>query len=181
MASLSTASCFTQEGRKLCLSVSSARATSLRPGNGGLLTKLPASSSHSRRLSLLLRVAASKRTSERRRSVVEEPLEEDAADDDEEYVLPELFGEEPDFWEGPQFDILGFVIQYLWAFGILIALGGCFTAVRFYNNGATDFKETSVYKESMESQGFVEVPSDSKVFDEPPSQDAPPVVQESSN
>ncbi|KAI5068203.1 hypothetical protein GOP47_0016548 [Adiantum capillus-veneris] len=129
----------------------------------------------------LLQVAA-RRSSQRQKPVVEqrEPL-----DDDEsaygEYVKPDLPGQEPDFWEGPQFELLGFVVQYLWAFGVLIALIGCFAAVRFYNYGAADFKGTEVYKDAMESQGFVETPSDSKVFEEPPPQDAPSVVQESSS
>lgn len=196
MASLSTASCFTQEGptglwrgeRKPCLSASShtqaspsSRATRLWPGPcvSDLSKNLASSSSQRHRLLLV----QAKRTSERQKSVVEGPLqgEEDNGDDDEEYVRPELPGEEPDFWEGPQFEILGFIIQYLWAIGIFAALGGCLIAVKYYNEGASDFKETPVYKESMEAQGFLEVPSDSKVFDEPPSQDAPPVAQESSS
>nr|KAJ0191094.1 hypothetical protein LSAT_V11C800447530 [Lactuca sativa] len=38
------------------------------------------------------------------------------------YVLPDLPGLEPDFWEGPQWDGFGFVIEYLWAFGIVFAM-----------------------------------------------------------
>lgn len=41
---------------------------------------------------------------------------------DDGYLLPELTGDEPDFWEGPQWDAFGFFIQYLWAFGIVFAV-----------------------------------------------------------
>lgn len=36
--------------------------------------------------------------------------------------LPELPGLQPDFWEGPQWDALGFFLEYLWAFGIVFAV-----------------------------------------------------------
>ena len=36
--------------------------------------------------------------------------------------MPKLEGLEPDFWEGPQWNALGFFIQYLWAFGILFGV-----------------------------------------------------------
>lgn len=42
--------------------------------------------------------------------------------EDDGYFLPKLPGDEPDFWEGPQWDALGFVVQYLWAFGIVFAV-----------------------------------------------------------
>ena len=38
------------------------------------------------------------------------------------YFLPELPGDEPDFWEGPRWDGLGFFVQYMWAFGIVFAV-----------------------------------------------------------
>lgn len=41
---------------------------------------------------------------------------------DDGYFLPELPGDKPDFWEGPQWDALGFFVQYLWAFGIGFAV-----------------------------------------------------------
>lgn len=41
---------------------------------------------------------------------------------DDGFVLPKLPGDEPDFWEGPQWDALGFFVQYLWAFGIVFAV-----------------------------------------------------------
>lgn len=105
------------------------------------------------------------------------PLEEEAEDDfDEEYDDPKLPGEEPDFWEGAQWNTFGFIIRYLWAFGFLFALVACGIAVRTYNFGATDFKETPVYKEAIESQGlFDEAPetSNSQIFDSDPTEEAP--------
>lgn len=100
-------------------------------------------------------------------------LDDPPADD---YVRPPLPGDEPDFWEGPQWDALGFIVQYLWAIGIVVALIGCGVAVKTYNLGATDFKETPVYKEAMKAQGLFEVPPDSDVFEESP-KDAPPVQE----
>ena len=43
-------------------------------------------------------------------------------DDDDGYFLPELPGDKPDFWEGPQWDAFGFFVQYMWAFGIGFAV-----------------------------------------------------------
>lgn len=45
-----------------------------------------------------------------------------AAAADGGYFLPELPGTKPDFWEGPQWDALGFFVQYMWAFGIVFAV-----------------------------------------------------------
>lgn len=41
---------------------------------------------------------------------------------DDGYFLPDLPGEEPDFWEGPQWDWLGFFVEYLWAFSVVFAV-----------------------------------------------------------
>lgn len=41
---------------------------------------------------------------------------------DDGYFLPELPGDKPDFWEGPQWDAFGFFVEYLWAFGIVFAV-----------------------------------------------------------
>lgn len=105
------------------------------------------------------------------------PLEEEYEGDfDEEYDVPKLPGEEPDFWEGPKWDTFGFIIRYLWAFGFVFGLVACGVAVRTYNFGATDFKETPVYKEAIESQGlFDEAPetSNSEIFENNPTEDAP--------
>ncbi|GER38631.1 3'-phosphoinositide-dependent protein kinase 1 [Striga asiatica] len=45
-----------------------------------------------------------------------------AAAVDDGFVVPELPGDKPDFWEGPQWDALGFFVQYMWAFGVVFAV-----------------------------------------------------------
>ncbi|MBA0588257.1 hypothetical protein Gorai_001369, partial [Gossypium raimondii] len=35
--------------------------------------------------------------------------------------FPDLPGLQPDLWEGPKWDVFGFLVQYLWAFGIVFA------------------------------------------------------------
>eukprot|EP00252_Welwitschia_mirabilis_P013347 TRINITY_DN29404_c0_g1_i1.p1 TRINITY_DN29404_c0_g1~~TRINITY_DN29404_c0_g1_i1.p1 ORF type:complete len:180 (-),score=32.07 TRINITY_DN29404_c0_g1_i1:459-998(-) len=91
-----------------------------------------------------------------------ERTEEEAARGvvEEEAEAMKLPGNKSDFWEGPQWDAFGFVIQYLWAFGVVFALIACGIAVRTYNYGATDFKETPVYKEAIESQGLFDEPTE---------------------
>ena len=81
----------------------------------------------------------------------------------------------PDFWEGPQWDGLGFFVQYMWAFGIGFALVACGIAVATYNEGATDFKATPAYKESIQSRELLEEPegSNSDVFELNPTEEAP--------
>jgi hypothetical protein len=94
---------------------------------------------------------------------------------DDGYFLPELPGDKPDFWEGPQWDGLGFFVEYLWAFGIVFALIACGIAVATYNEGATDFKDTPIYKESVQSQELLEEPdaSNPDVFESNPTEVAP--------
>ncbi|KAJ4973642.1 hypothetical protein NE237_006816 [Protea cynaroides] len=94
---------------------------------------------------------------------------------DDGYFLPELPGDKTDFWEGPQWDGLGFFVQYMWAFGIGFALIACGIAVATYNEGATDFKQTPVYKESIQSRELLEEPeaSNSDVFEANPTEAAP--------
>ncbi|KAF4353238.1 hypothetical protein F8388_014706 [Cannabis sativa] len=137
---------------------------------------------------------------------------------DDGYFLPKLPGEEKDFWEGEQWDWLGFLVEYLWAFGIVfsdrtlpfinsvLSLGvimvkkmhatilkpflavqlelpaaaykrlvACGVAVSTYNEGATDFKNTPVYKESVQSQELLEEPdaSNPDVFESNPTEVAP--------
>ncbi|KAE8724007.1 hypothetical protein F3Y22_tig00011079pilonHSYRG00177 [Hibiscus syriacus] len=89
--------------------------------------------------------------------------------------FPDLQGLQPDPFEGPQWDVLGFLVQYLWAFGIVFALIACGIAVATYNEGATDFKETPAYKESIQSQELLEQPdaSTSDVFESNPTEVAP--------
>ncbi|XP_042504758.1 uncharacterized protein LOC122081631 [Macadamia integrifolia] len=96
-------------------------------------------------------------------------------DVDDGYFLPELPGDKPDFWEGPKWDALGFFVQYMWAFGIGFALIACGIAVATYNEGATDFKQTPVYKESIQSRELLEEPeaSNSDVFEANPTEEAP--------
>ncbi|CAM6043100.1 unnamed protein product [Sphagnum compactum] len=89
-----------------------------------------------------------------------------------EKLVSQLEGKQPDFWEGEQWNWLGFVIQYLWVFGFVVSIIACLVAVRTYNLGATDFKNTEVFKEALESQS-----SDfGESFNE--REDAPSVVQE---
>ncbi len=96
-------------------------------------------------------------------------------DDDDGYFLPELPGDKPDFWEGPQWDAFGFFVQYMWAFGIGFALIACGIAVVTYNEWATDFKNTPVYQESVQSRELLEEPetSNSDVFESNPTEEAP--------
>ncbi|KAG6554167.1 hypothetical protein Mapa_004083 [Marchantia paleacea] len=88
------------------------------------------------------------------------PVESSEADD--MWMGKKLEGLEPDFWEGEKWEAFGFAIQYMWLFGVLISLVACGVAVRTYNTGATDFKDTAVFKEAMDSQ----VEMDSSVFDQ---------------
>ncbi|MFQ6632172.1 hypothetical protein Gotur_009143 [Gossypium turneri] len=107
--------------------------------------------------------------------------------------FPDLPGLQPGLWEGPKWDVFGFLVQYLWAFGIVFAkrhylmilesefctllyqLVACGIAVATYNEGATDFKETPAYKESIQSQELLEQPdaSNSDVFESNPTEVAP--------
>ncbi|KAJ6847513.1 uncharacterized protein M6B38_277130 [Iris pallida] len=89
--------------------------------------------------------------------------------------MPKLEGLEPDFWEGPKWNALGFFLQYMWAFGILFGLVACGVAVSTYNEGATDFKKTPVYQESIQSRDLLEEPeaSNSDVFEANPTEVAP--------
>ncbi|KAL5209868.1 hypothetical protein ABZP36_005491 [Zizania latifolia] len=86
--------------------------------------------------------------------------------------LPDL--EKPDFWEGSQWDAVGFFVQYMWAFGVFFGLVACGFAVATYNEGATDFRETPSFKESQ-TQEFPEESesSGSDVFEGNPTEVAP--------
>ncbi|TVU45416.1 hypothetical protein EJB05_04903, partial [Eragrostis curvula] len=90
--------------------------------------------------------------------------------------MPELPDPEtPDFWEGPQWEPLGFFVQYMWAFGVVFGLVACGVAVSTYNDGATDFRNTPAYKESLQSQEFPEESESSgaDVFEGNPTEVAP--------
>ncbi|PSR90129.1 MRNA export factor like [Actinidia chinensis var. chinensis] len=99
----------------------------------------------------------------------------DVSGGDDGFVVSDLPGLKPDFWEGPQWDGLGFFVQYMWAFGIGFALVACGIAVATYNEGATDFKATPAYKESIQSRELLEEPegSNSDVFELNPTEEAP--------
>ncbi|RLN43486.1 uncharacterized protein C2845_PM01G30730 [Panicum miliaceum] len=89
--------------------------------------------------------------------------------------MPELPDPEtPDFWEGPQWEALGFFVQYMWAFGVVFGLIACGVAVATYNDGATDFRDTPAYKESQ-TQEFPEESESSSadVFEGNPTEVAP--------
>lgn len=89
-----------------------------------------------------------------------------------EKLVSQLEGKQPDFWEGEQWNWLGFVLQYLWVFGFVVSIIACLVAVRTYNLGATDFKNTEVFKEALESQSSDFGESFNEI------EDAPSVVQE---
>lgn len=110
---------------------------------------------------------------ENNEALIDERVADSGVDDG--YFLPQLPGDKQDFWEGPQWDALGFFVQYMWAFGILFALVACGIAVATYNEGATDFRETPAYKESVQSRDLLEEPeaSDSDVFESNPTEEAP--------
>lgn len=103
-------------------------------------------------------------------------IENVGADDvDDGYFLPKLPGDEPDFWEGEQWDGLGFFVEYLWAFGFVFALIGAIAAAATFNEGATDFKETPTYKDAIQSRELLEEPEGSNpdVFESNPTEVAP--------
>ncbi|RWR84979.1 hypothetical protein CKAN_01381900 [Cinnamomum micranthum f. kanehirae] len=100
---------------------------------------------------------------------------EDLVEVDDGYMLPDLPGVEQDFWEGSQGDAFGIFVQYQWAFGIGYALIAYGIAVATYNEGATDFKQTPVYKESIQSRELLEESdaSSSDVLEGNPTEEAP--------
>ncbi|KAL9862090.1 hypothetical protein AtNW77_Chr1g0075441 [Arabidopsis thaliana] len=92
------------------------------------------------------------------------------------FAIKDLPGLEPDPFEGEKWDGLGFFVQYLWAFGILFALISGGLAAGTYNEGATDFKETPVYKEAIQSRDLLDEAESSNsedVFESNPTEVAP--------
>ncbi|KAK2397603.1 hypothetical protein P8452_18533 [Trifolium repens] len=82
---------------------------------------------------------------------------------------------EPDFFEGDQWNTVGFIGEWLWILGgVFAVLGGGYAAIN-YNLGASDFKETPAYKESVQSQELLEQPetSESDIFESNPTEVAP--------
>ncbi|AEE35521.1 AT-rich interactive domain protein [Arabidopsis thaliana] len=96
------------------------------------------------------------------------------------FAIKDLPGLEPDPFEGEKWDGLGFFVQYLWAFGILFALISGGLAAGTYNEGATDFKETPVYKEAIQSRDLLDEAESSNsedVFESNPTEVAPTIFQ----
>ncbi|GJP77032.1 hypothetical protein CLOP_g7466 [Closterium sp. NIES-67] len=83
---------------------------------------------------------------------------------------PPMPGDEPDFWEGSQWDLLGFVAEYLWVFGIVLAIVSSLYAVTSYNqdDGVVETADSSVTVESS-------APSEADQLLEPFVDDAPPL------
>ncbi|TKY44699.1 hypothetical protein E2542_SST30977 [Spatholobus suberectus] len=102
---------------------------------------------------------------------VEEPLDDAVST----YQWPDLPGQEPDFWEGPQWDWLGTFVQYSWILGFavaaILALLGCFT----HHEPPKKLKEAAANKYSVQSSEVFEEPDayDSDVFDSNPTEVAP--------
>jgi hypothetical protein len=73
-----------------------------------------------------LHVVAARRPSKNKDGALAEAVKEVKTEENSEadkmWMGKKLEGLEPDFWEGEQWDIFGFIVQYLWAFGILIAV-----------------------------------------------------------
>lgn len=104
----------------------------------------------------LQQIVGARRPGKDRDGALAQAVEEVKVPDDsgagDMWMGKKLEGTEPDFWEGEQWDVLGFIVQYLWAFGVLIAVAACGVAVVSYNSGAVDIRETEVFKEALENQ-----------------------------
>ncbi|EFJ16089.1 hypothetical protein SELMODRAFT_445280 [Selaginella moellendorffii] len=53
---------------------------------------------------------------------------------------PSSSGMVPDFWEGPQWNWLGFILQYLWAIGIVVAVITCGILFVTYKPREADYR-----------------------------------------
>jgi hypothetical protein len=82
---------------------------------------------------------------------------------------PPMPGDEPGFWEGPRWDLLGFVLEYLWAFGIVLAVVASIYAVSNY--GAEDGPQ--VPAPGTEPAVVEQAPTGADVYDL--EDDAPPL------
>ncbi|XP_020202471.1 uncharacterized protein LOC109788208 [Cajanus cajan] len=121
-------------------------------------------------------------------------IEASVADSDFSFNYAELPGQEPDFWEGPQWDWFGTFVKYSWIIGFPVAaslaLYGCFTfheppervklaAAKKYSvqNYSVQSAESvdSVESESVDPSEVFEEPDayDSDVFDSNPTEVAP--------
>ncbi|KAG0619919.1 hypothetical protein M758_4G175200 [Ceratodon purpureus] len=122
-----------------------------------------------------LHLANARNVPAERKSVTVTPTEPEMSPADVkvyEETCAKLEGVQPDFWEGSGWNALGWTIQYMWVFGIVVSIVACITAVRTYNLGATDFKNTEVFKEAIEFQTDAAESSGLSAFDES-NQEAP--------
>jgi len=120
-----------------------------------------------------LHVAFARNVPAERKSVAVTPAEPEMSPADlkaYEEACAKLEGTTPDFWEGDSWNLLGFIIQYMWVFGVAVSIIACLVAVRTYNLGATDFKNTEVFKEAIEYQVDG---GESSPFEESSNQEAP--------
>ncbi|CAI7786975.1 unnamed protein product [Closterium sp. NIES-53] len=83
---------------------------------------------------------------------------------------PAMPGDNPDFWEGSQWDLLGFAAEYLWVFGIVLAIVSSLYAVTSYNQDeeVVEPTDSAVIVESS-------APSEADQLLEPFVDDAPPL------
>ncbi|CAI5471898.1 unnamed protein product [Closterium sp. Yama58-4] len=83
---------------------------------------------------------------------------------------PPMPGDNPDFWEGSQWDLLGFLAEYLWVFGIVLAVVSSIYAVTSYNT-EEEVVVTADSAVTVESSA----PSEADQLFEPFVDDAPPL------
>ncbi|CAM6128757.1 unnamed protein product [Calypogeia fissa] len=145
--------------------------------SGAILVASKGSGSRKR----LEQIAGAKRPGKDRDGALAEAVEEAKVPENSEPLTiwkgRKLEGLEPDFWEGEQWDLFGFIIQYLWAIGLLIALGACGVAVTSYNSGASDIRDTEVFKEALENQVEADSSFDSDSFQDFPEPTEAPSVE----
>ncbi|GJU09851.1 hypothetical protein Tco_1132247 [Tanacetum coccineum] len=82
----------------------------------------------------------------------------------EGYVWPVCLGLEKDFWEAPSGWIWVSLLSICGLVSFFRRLVSSGIAVATYNEGATDFKETPAYKESIQSRDLLEEPDRHKVL-----------------
>lgn len=144
--------------------LASAPSTSAAPRSGAPAPRPSSSFSPRRHHSVLpssgrrlgsLHLANARNVPAERKSVTVTPPESEMSPAElkaYEEASAKLEGQQPGFWEGPQWNTLGWIIQYMWVFGVGVSIIACLIAVRTYNFGATDFKNTEVFKEAIEFQ-----------------------------
>ncbi|GAQ92773.1 hypothetical protein KFL_011310020 [Klebsormidium nitens] len=60
--------------------------------------------------------------------------------------------DEPGFWEGERWNLLGTFVQWMPLFALIFAALGGAVAVASYNGGAADYKETEEYQAAVQNQ-----------------------------